>query len=112
MVSVLVVTIQKEGTVLSAASLDRFVGYSFHLSALIRTIPLRSLFASYDDAAQIFSLSTQMFRSHYSAKDYKVMTCQAQVSWTLIGSLMSLGHNFVKVHISQLLLSWKDGISN
>lgn len=100
--------IQKDASSLSISTSERFVGFSIQVCALIRTIPLRSLFASYDDAAQIFSLSTQMFRSHYNSKDFRIMTHQAQVAWTLIGSLMSLGHNFVKVHISQLLLSWKD----
>ncbi|KAI8913251.1 armadillo-type protein [Gorgonomyces haynaldii] len=89
-------------------TLDRFVGFGQILSALIRTIPLRPLFASYDDAATIFSLSTQILRSQFVVKDYRVMSCQAQVAWTLIGALMSLGPNFVKVHISQLLLIWKN----
>jgi HEAT repeat-containing protein 5 len=109
LMSKLVVGIQKDMNSLSPETAERFVGYSFQLSAVIRTIPLRSLFASYDDAAQIFSLSTQMLRAQFSAKDFRIMTCQAQVAWTLIGSLMSLGHNFVKVHISQLLLIWKNG---
>jgi hypothetical protein len=87
--------------------MDKLLGYGQVLSAVVRTIPLRSLFASYDDAATIFTLSTQLLRTHMATKNFRVMSCQAQVAWTLIGSLMSLGPKFVKVHISQLLLIWK-----
>lgn len=111
LVTKLAALIQKESGLLSPdrnESIDRLVGLGHILSALIRVIPLRPLFASYDEAAQIFSLSTQMLRASLSAKDFRVMTCQAQVAWALIGSLMSLGPHFVKVHISQLLLIWKN----
>ncbi|KAF3041566.1 hypothetical protein E8E12_007909 [Didymella heteroderae] len=33
-----------------------------------------------------------------------------QVAWILIGGLMTLGPNFVKIHLSQLLLLWKNAL--
>lgn len=114
LISRLVANIQKELPTLSpenTESLDILLGYGQILSALIRTVPQRPLFASYDDAAAIFSLSTQIIRSHGALKDFRIMSCQAQVAWTLIGALMTLGPNFVKVHVSQLLLMWKNVFS-
>ena len=89
-------------------TIDQVIGYGNILSAIIGIISSRPLFAAYEDAATIFGLATQLIKTHTNAKDYRVMSSQAQIGWTLVGSLMSLGPNFVKVHLSQLLLIWKN----
>ncbi|KAI8923137.1 armadillo-type protein [Entophlyctis helioformis] len=88
--------------------IDKIIGYANVLSAVIGVLPLRVLYSSYEDAATIFGLSTQLLKSAGSIRDSRIAACQTQAAWTLIGALMSLGPNFVKVHISQLLLIWKN----
>jgi HEAT repeat-containing protein 5 len=107
----LVITMQRELLQMTGEkpeTVERVVGYGNILSSIIGIIASRSLFAAYEDAATIFGLATQLLKSHLNAKDYRVMASQAQIGWTLIGSLMTLGHNFVRVHVSQLLLVWKN----
>jgi hypothetical protein len=107
----LVISIQKDLGAMTAdknESIEKIIGYSQVLSSIIGIISSKPLFAAYEDAATIFGLATQLLKSHTSAKDYRVMASQAQIGWTLIGSLMTLGPNFVRVHLSQLLLMWKN----
>lgn len=107
----IVVALQKDLGAMTSENLEtieRVVGYGHILSAVIGIISYRPLFAAYEDSATILGLATQLLKSHFSAKDYRVMASQAQIGWTLIGSLMSLGPHFVKVHVSQLLLIWKN----
>ena len=107
----LVVIIQRELPQMTAdkpETVERVVGYGHILSSVIGIISSRSLFAAYEDAATIFGLATQLLKTHLNAKDYRIMASQAQIGWTLVGSLMTLGHNFVRVHVSQLLLIWKN----
>ncbi|KAL2188568.1 hypothetical protein L209DRAFT_751552 [Thermothelomyces heterothallicus CBS 203.75] len=58
-----------------------------------RASPQRPLYGSVD----INSRSS-------GSSELRVASTQIQVAWTLIGGLMSLGPNFVKIHLSQLLL--------
>ena len=90
-------------------TMERAIGCANVLSAVVSDVPLRALYAVYEDAAVIFGLSVQLLKTTGSSpqRDFAMATTQATISWTLIGSLMSLGPNFVKVHISQLLLMWK-----
>jgi hypothetical protein len=107
----LVISIQKDLGAMTAEkneSIEKIIGYSQILSSIIGIISSKPLFAAYEDAATIFGLATQLLKSHTSVKDYRVMASQAQIGWTLIGSLMTLGPNFVRVHVSQLLLMWKN----
>ncbi|KAJ3270628.1 hypothetical protein HDV01_007562 [Terramyces sp. JEL0728] len=106
----LIAAIQKELPMMNSDridTVDRVVSYGIILSTIIGIISSRSLYVAYEDAAIIFGLATQLLKSHVMTKDYTVMAGQAKLGWTLIGSLMSLGPNFVRVHVSQLLLIWK-----
>jgi hypothetical protein len=40
--------------------------------------------------------------------DVKVAGTEVEVTWTLIASLMSLGPNFVRPHLPQLLILWRN----
>ncbi|KAL5034281.1 hypothetical protein BDV3_003842 [Batrachochytrium dendrobatidis] len=86
---------------------DKIQGYANVVAAVTSVISLHPLYAVYEDAATIFGFSTQLIRAIGSSRNQRVCVCQVQAAWTLIGSLMSLGPNFVKVHLSQLLLLWK-----
>ncbi|KAF9563172.1 hypothetical protein EC968_004980 [Mortierella alpina] len=45
-----------------------------------------------------------------SNKDIRVAAAQVKIAWVLIGALMCLGPNFVKMHLPQLLLLWKNAL--
>ncbi|RIA85835.1 armadillo-type protein [Glomus cerebriforme] len=84
----------------------RTIGYAYGLAALLSVIPSRPLDVSFELSARVFSLSTQLIKTSAN-KDLAVASVQIQVAWILIGSLMSLGPNFVKLHLPQLLIFWK-----
>ncbi|KAI5295094.1 hypothetical protein KEM56_005711, partial [Ascosphaera pollenicola] len=54
-------------------------------------------------------MATNLLKSS-GTSELRVASTQIQVAWTLIGGLMSLGPNFVKIHLSQLLLLWKNAL--
>eukprot|EP00842_Homolaphlyctis_polyrhiza_P005067 jgi/Hompol1/5561/HPOL_004542-RA len=86
---------------------DRIIGYANAISAITSILHMHPLYTVYEDAAIIFGFSAQLLKSVSNTRDFRISVCQSQVAWTLIGALMSLGHNFVRVHLSQLLLIWK-----
>ncbi|KND00764.1 uncharacterized protein SPPG_03877 [Spizellomyces punctatus DAOM BR117] len=88
--------------------LNRFIGYGNALAALISAAPSHTLYVSFEIMARIFGLSVQLLKSASVSKDYRAMAAQTRVAWTLIGALMCLGPDFVRVHTSQLLLIWKN----
>lgn len=87
----------------------RCVGYANALSALISTSPLQPLYSSVDVNSRVLSLATGLLKSS-GKSDLRISGTQIQVAWILIGGLMSLGPNFVKIHLSQLLLLWKNAL--
>ncbi|KAH6636413.1 armadillo-type protein [Chaetomium tenue] len=64
---------------------------------------------SYTVQVRVLTMSTNLLKSSGSS-ELRVASTQIQVAWTLIGGLMSLGPNFVKIHLSQLLLLWKNAL--
>ena len=88
-------------------NLDRIVNYGNALASLICVFPKRPLFVSYESAGTVFGIATQLVKSSTSSKESALGAAQSIVAWTLIGALMTLGTDFVKVHLSQLLLIWK-----
>lgn len=87
----------------------RCVGYANGLSAMISTASLQPLYGSVDVNSRVLSLATGLLKSS-SKSDLRISSTQIQVAWILIGGLMSLGPNFVKIHLSQLLLLWKNAL--
>jgi hypothetical protein len=87
----------------------RCVGYANGLSAMISTAPLQPLYGSVDVNSRVLSLATNLLKSS-SKSELRISGTQIQVAWILIGGLMSLGPNFVKIHLSQLLLLWKNAL--
>ncbi|CAG8601056.1 5210_t:CDS:10, partial [Ambispora leptoticha] len=84
----------------------RTLGHSHGLAALLSVIRDRPLDVDFEVSARVFSLSTQLIKAS-SNRELRVASLHIQVGWTLIGSLMCLGPNFVKLHLPQLLLLWK-----
>ncbi|KAJ3175180.1 hypothetical protein HDU87_006415 [Geranomyces variabilis] len=88
--------------------LARFLGYGNVLAGLISAAPTRTLYASFETMARIFGLCAQLLRTATTSRDFKAISAQSRVAWTLMGALMTLGPDFVRVHTSQLLLIWKN----
>ncbi|PMD28615.1 ARM repeat-containing protein [Hyaloscypha hepaticicola] len=104
-------SVNRELTLLSTGrnSPRRCVGYANGLSAMISTASLQPLYGSVDVNSRVLSLATGLLKSS-SKSELRVSSTQIQVAWILIGGLMSLGPNFVKIHLSQLLLLWKNAL--
>ncbi|KAF2119193.1 HEAT repeat protein-like protein [Lophiotrema nucula] len=87
----------------------RCVGLANGLSAVLSTSPSEPLHGSVDVNSRVLSQATSLLKSA-SNSDLRVSSTQIQVAWILIGGLMTLGPNFVKIHLSQLLLLWKNAL--
>ncbi|PSR94602.1 armadillo-type protein [Coniella lustricola] len=90
-------------------STRKCVGFAHGLAATLSVSPSRPLYGSVDINSRVLTMATNLLKS--SGKlELRVASTQIQVAWTLIGGLMSLGPNFVKIHLSQLLLLWKNAL--
>ena len=87
----------------------RCIGLAHGLAAGLSASPHRPLYGSVDINSRVLSMSTNLLKSSGSS-ELRVASTQIQVAWILIGGLMSLGPNFVKIHLSQLLLLWKNAL--
>jgi len=84
----------------------RALGHAYGLAALVSIIPQRPLYVSYDVSAKVVDMATQLLK-RAGEHDVKVAGLEVEVAWTLIASLTSLGPNFVRPHLSQLLVLWR-----
>ncbi|KAK3700681.1 hypothetical protein LTR37_015870 [Vermiconidia calcicola] len=87
----------------------RCVGYAHGLAAVLNTSSRHPLYGSLDVYARVLQQATALLKSSGSS-DLRISSCQLQVAWIMIGGLMSLGPNFVKIHLAQLLLLWKNAL--
>lgn len=87
----------------------RCVGFANGLAAALSTCGQQPLYGSVDVYSRALTQATALLKSSGSS-DLRVSTVQIQVAWIMIGGLMSLGPNFVKIHLPQLLLLWKNAL--
>ncbi|KID80078.1 Pof6 interactor protein 1 [Metarhizium brunneum] len=87
----------------------RCLGFAHGLSATLSTSSARPLYGSVDINSRVLTMATNLLKSS-SQSELRISSIQIQVAWILIGGLMSLGPNFVKIHLSQLLLLWKNAL--
>jgi len=87
----------------------RALGHAYGLSALISLIPERPMYVSYDVSAKVLDIATQLLK-HASDHDLRTAAIEIEISWTLISSLMFLGPNFVRPHLPQLLVIWRNAL--
>lgn len=90
-------------------SLRRCVGYANGLAAMLSTSRLQPLYGSVEVYSKVLTLATDLLKSS-SSSELRVSATQIQVAWILIGGLMPLGPSFVKIHLNQLLLLWKNAL--
>ncbi|KAF8889054.1 clathrin-coated vesicle protein [Infundibulicybe gibba] len=88
---------------------SRTLGHAYGLAALVSVIPERPLYVSYDVSAKAFDMATQLLK-RAGEHDVKIAGTEVEVAWTLIASLMSLGPNFVRPHLPQLLVLWRNAL--
>ncbi|EKV12223.1 Armadillo-like helical [Penicillium digitatum] len=93
----------------SRQSPRRCIGYANGLSAMLSTSRLQPLYGSVDVFARAFTQATDLLKTS-STSELRVASIQIQVAWILIGGLMPLGPSFVKTHLSQLMLLWKNAL--
>ncbi|KAJ5166419.1 uncharacterized protein N7482_005200 [Penicillium canariense] len=87
----------------------RCIGYANGLSAMLSTSRLQPLYGAVDVFAQIFTQATDLLKNS-TTSELRVASTQVQTAWILIGGLMPLGPSFVKIHLSQLMLLWKNAL--
>jgi len=87
----------------------RCVGYANGLAAVLSISSLRPLYSSLELSSRVLQQATNLLKSSASS-ELRISGTQVQVAWILIGGLMSLGPNFVKIHLSQLFLLWKNSL--
>ena len=90
-------------------SARRCVGYANSLATVLSISPLRPLHGSLEVSARVLTMATDLLKSSSKA-ELRVAGTQIQVAWILIGGLMSLGPNFVKIHLPQFLLLWRNAL--
>ena len=87
----------------------RCVGYANGLAAVISISPSQPLYSSLEISSRVLAIATDLLKSSSQA-DVRIAGTQVQVAWILIGGLMALGPNFVKIHLSQFLLLWRNSL--
>ena len=87
----------------------RCVGFANGLAAVISVSPQQPLYGSLEISSRVLSIANDLLKSSSKA-ELRISGTQVQVAWILIGGLTSLGPNFVKIHISQLLLLWRNAL--
>ncbi|GAA6010487.1 hypothetical protein JCM11491_006962 [Sporobolomyces phaffii] len=87
----------------------RVVGYAHSLAALINLIPHKPLYVSFDLSAKCMSLAIQLLKQSGN-HELHISGVEIQVAWILVSALMSLGPNFVRLHLPQLLLLWRNAL--
>jgi len=87
----------------------RCVGFANGLAALLAASSNNPLYGSIDVYIRVLEEATKLLKSS-GVSHLKISSTQLQVAWIMIGGLMTLGPNFVKIHISQLLMMWKNAL--
>jgi hypothetical protein len=87
----------------------RALGHAYGLAALVSVIPERPLYVSYDVSAKVLDMAIQLLK-RAGEHDLHVAGVEVEVAWTSIASLMALGPNFVRPHLPQLLVLWRNAL--
>jgi HEAT repeat-containing protein 5 len=87
----------------------RTLGHAYGLGALLSVIPDRPLYVSYDISTRAFDIATQLLK-RAGEHDVQIAAVEVEVAWTTIASLMTLGPNFVRTYLPQLLVLWRNAL--
>jgi hypothetical protein len=114
LLDVLLVDLDKELNMLGTPTApkeiaQRIMGKAYALAALVSLTSTRPLYVSHDIPTRIFDMATLLLKKSGDA-DVRTSGIQVQVAWYLIAALMSLGPGFVKMHLPQLLVLWRNAL--
>ena len=87
----------------------RCLGFANGLAAMLGTSRFQPLYGSVEIFSRALSQATELLKDS-SSSELRVASTQIQVAWILIGGLMPLGPSFVKIHLSQLMLLWRNAL--
>jgi hypothetical protein len=87
----------------------RALGHAYGLAALVTVIPSKPLYVSFDISAKVLDMSIQLLKRS-GDHDVKLAQVEIEIAWTCISSLMTLGPNFVRTHLPQLLVLWRNAL--
>ncbi|KAG6853042.1 hypothetical protein C0991_007298 [Blastosporella zonata] len=87
----------------------RALGHAYGLASLVSIIPERPLYVSYDVSAKVLDMAISLLK-RAGEHDLKVAGVEVEVAWTSIAALMALGPNFVRPHLPQLLVLWRNAL--
>ncbi|KAL8946295.1 MAG: hypothetical protein Q9222_007289, partial [Ikaeria aurantiellina] len=87
----------------------RCFGFANGLAAVLSVSPMQPLYGSLEISSRALSIANELLKNSGKA-ELRVASTQIQVAWILIGGLMSIGPDFVKIHLPQLLLLWRNAL--
>ncbi|KZT18252.1 clathrin-coated vesicle protein [Neolentinus lepideus HHB14362 ss-1] len=87
----------------------RASGHAAALSALVSLIPTHPLYLSYDLAAKVLDTAISLLKRS-GEHELSIAETEVEIAWTCIASLMALGPNFVRGHLPQLLVLWRNAL--
>lgn len=87
----------------------RCMGHANGLAAVLGISPSQPLYSSLEICSRVLSTAIELLKSSSQA-DLRVAGIQVQVAWILIGGLMTLGPAFVKIHLAQFILLWRNAL--
>ena len=104
-------TVNRELGLLGTArnSPRRCIGYANGLAAVLSVSPSQPLYSSLEICSRVLSTAIELLKSSGKA-DLRSAGIQVQVAWIMIGGLMALGPTFVKIHLPQFLLLWRNAL--
>ncbi|ETN40321.1 uncharacterized protein HMPREF1541_04597 [Cyphellophora europaea CBS 101466] len=90
-------------------SLRACSGRALAVAAMLHSANQKPIFGSVETYSSILAFATDLLKRS-ATSELRLSATLLQVAWTLIGGLMNLGSSFVKVHLGQLFLLWRNAL--
>ncbi|KAI0303661.1 armadillo-type protein [Multifurca ochricompacta] len=87
----------------------RTLGHAYGLAALVTVIPEKPLYVSYDISAKVLDMAIMLLK-RTGEHTVALAGVEVETAWTCIAALMTLGPNFVRAHLPQLLVLWRNAL--
>ncbi|KAI0277285.1 clathrin-coated vesicle protein [Russula aff. rugulosa BPL654] len=87
----------------------RTLGHAYGLAALVTVIPERPLYVSYDISAKVLDMAITLLK-RTGEHTVALAGVEVETAWMCIAALMTLGPNFVRAHLPQLLVLWRNAL--
>ncbi|KAI9509814.1 clathrin-coated vesicle protein [Russula earlei] len=88
---------------------SRALGHAYGLAALVTVIPEKPLYVSYDISAKVLDMAITLLK-RTGEHTVELAGVEVETAWTCIAALMTLGPNFVRAHLPQLLVLWRNAL--